>query len=136
MFFMLRTVASYAARSLVAVSLLVCSGIGAAQARGLFQEPAASTMAVAELPREGRLTYQLILQGGPFAHEKDGTVFGNRERLLPRQRRGYYREYTVETPGARNRGARRIICGGSQRTAPDACYYTSDHYSSFRRIIE
>ena len=136
MFFMLRTVASYAARSLVAVSLLVCSGMGAVQARGLFPEPAASSMAVAELPREGRLTYQLILQGGPFAHEKDGTVFGNRERLLPRQRRGYYREYTVETPGARNRGARRIVCGGSQRTAPDACYYTSDHYSSFRRIME
>jgi len=120
----------------LAVSLLAGSGMGAVQARGFFQEPAATTMAATELPKEGRLTYQRILQGGPFAHEKDGTVFGNRERLLPRQRRGYYREYTVETPGARNRGARRIVCGGPQRTAPDACYYTSDHYSSFRRIIE
>lgn len=136
MFFMLRTVASYAAQSLVAVSLLICSGMGAVQARGFYQNPTASTMAVAELPKEGRRTYQLIQQGGPFAYEKDGTVFGNRERLLPQQRRGYYREYTVETPGARNRGARRIVCGGQQRTAPDACYYTSDHYSSFRRIIE
>ena len=137
MFFMLRTVASYAARSFVMVSLLVCSGIGSVQARGVYQDPlSTSTMAVAELPREGRRTYQLIQQGGPFAYEKDGTVFGNRERLLPRQRRGYYREYTVETPGIRHRGARRIVCGGVQRTAPDACYYTSDHYSSFKRIIE
>ncbi len=136
MFFMLRTVASYAARSLVVVSLLVCSGMGAVQARGFFQEPATNSMAVAELPKEGRLTYQLILRGGPFAHEKDGTIFGNRERLLPRQRRGYYLEYTVETPGARNRGARRIVCGGQRRTTPDACYYTNDHYSSFKRIIE
>lgn len=92
-------------------------------------------MSVVELPRQGRETYQLILQGGPFPFDKDGSVFGNRERLLPPYRRGYYREYTVKTPGERNRGARRIVCGGQPRT-PDACYYTADHYASFRKIVE
>lgn len=98
-------------------------------------ETVAATVALSELPREGRSTYTLILRGGPFAHDKDGTVFGNRERILPRQSRGYYREYTVRTPGSRDRGARRIVCGGEPQQ-PDACYYTSDHYSSFRKIIE
>lgn len=90
---------------------------------------------LAELPPQGRLTYQLILQGGPFPFEKDGTVFGNRERLLPVQRRGYYREYTVAKAGARSRGARRIVCGGARPAAPDGCYYTGDHYASFRKIV-
>ncbi len=91
---------------------------------------------IEQLPPQGRQTYALIRQGGPFPFEKDGTVFGNRERLLPQHKRGYYREYTVRTPGARNRGARRIVCGGLQPRTPDACYYTSDHYASFREIIE
>ncbi len=67
---------------------------------------------------------------------KDGTVFGNRERLLPAKHRGYYREYTVARNGARNRGAKRIVCGGVRPAAPDGCYYTSDHYASFRRIVQ
>jgi len=92
------------------------------------------TVSVAELPRQGAQTYHLIHQGGPFAYDKDGSVFGNRERLLPAQKRGYYREYTVATPGARNRGARRIVCGGQAR-APDSCYFTADHYASFRQIV-
>jgi len=92
-------------------------------------------MALAELPAEGQQTYRLILQGGPFPYEKDGVVFGNRERLLPRQARGYYREYTVKTPGARDRGARRIVCGGEEPIRPRACYYTADHYASFRVIV-
>ena len=92
-------------------------------------------IALAELPPQGRATYALIHEGGPFPYDKDGTVFGNRERLLPAHKRGYYREYTVRTPGSRNRGARRIVCGGKPRT-PDACYYTSDHYASFREIVE
>ena len=79
-------------------------------------------------------TYGLIAKGGPFPYDKDGTVFGNRERLLPIQVRGYYREYTVRTPGVSHRGKRRIVCGGAPRT-PDVCYYTSDHYASFRRIV-
>ncbi len=93
------------------------------------------TISVAELPRQGRETYQLIRQGGPFPYEKDGVVFGNRERQLPPQARGYYHEYTVRTPRARNRGARRIVCGGRVQV-PDVCYYTGDHYVSFRRIVE
>jgi len=90
---------------------------------------------LAALPPEARTAYTLIFAGGPFPHEKDGTVFGNRERLLPLHRRGYYREYTVTTPGAPDRGTRRIVCGGKPRV-PDVCYYTSDHYTSFRIIVE
>ena len=77
----------------------------------------------------------LVYQGGPFRYDKDGVVFGNRERILPAHPRGYYREYTVRTPGERSRGARRIVCGGLKPAAPDACYYTDDHYASFRKII-
>ena len=90
-------------------------------------------MALAQLPPQGRVTYALIYRGGPFPHDKDGIVFGNRERLLPAHPRGYYREYTVGTPGARNRGARRIVCGGKPIT-PSVCYYTADHYNSLREI--
>ncbi len=93
-----------------------------------------TTVRLAELPKQGKETYELIRQGGPFPYDKDGTVFGNRERLLPAHKRGYYREYTVKTPGSRDRGARRIVCGGQPRT-PDACYYTADHYASFRKIV-
>lgn len=93
------------------------------------------TITVGELPREARQTLALIKEGGPFPYDRDGIVFGNFEKRLPIQVRGYYREYTVKTPGARNRGARRIVCGGKPRV-PDACYYTSDHYASFRRIVE
>ena len=94
-----------------------------------------AAIAVAELPPEGRMTYELIRAGGPFPFDKDGVVFGNRERQLPAEKRGFYREYTVRTPGSRDRGARRIVCGGAPRT-PDACYYTSDHYASFREIAK
>jgi ribonuclease T1 len=99
-------------------------------------EAAAQTMALADLPKQGRETYEQILKGGPFAYDKDGTVFGNRERSLPAQKRGYYREYTVKTPYARNRGAKRIVCGGSQPAQPEACYYSDDHYASFKRIAQ
>jgi ribonuclease T1 len=90
-------------------------------------------IAQAELPPQGRETYERIHKGGPFPYEKDGVVFGNRERILPNEKRGYYREYTVKTPESRDRGAQRIVCGGKP-IALDACYYTADHYSSFRRI--
>jgi ribonuclease T1 len=92
-------------------------------------------IAAADLPKEGREVLALVRSGGPFHYDRDGVVFGNYEHLLPPERRGYYREYTVHTPGAKNRGARRIICGGAAK-APDACYYTSDHYRSFQRIRE
>lgn len=94
----------------------------------------AATIAVAELPAQGAHTYALIARGGPFPYEKDGTVFFNRERLLPQRHRGFYREYTVNTPGVKHRGARRIVCGGAPRTT-DNCYYTADHYASFRKIV-
>ena len=76
-----------------------------------------------------------IRAGGPFQFDRDGVVFGNRERSLPLRPRGYYHEYTVRTPGERTRGARRIVCGGP-RASPEVCYYTDDHYQTFRRIRE
>lgn len=119
---------------LVLASILLAQAIvgGAVEARE--SHPDTATVALGQLPPQGIETYQLIHQGGPFPYEKDSTVFGNRERLLPAAKRGYYREYTVKTPGSRNRGARRIVCGG-QTTAPDACFYTADHYASFRKIV-
>jgi ribonuclease T1 len=91
-------------------------------------------VALAELPREAQQTDKLIRAGGPFPYAKDGMTFGNRERQLPRRDRGFYREYTVPTPGASSRGARRIVCGGVPASQPEVCYYTDDHYASFRRI--
>ena len=102
--------------------------------RTAARQPTQESIALRDLPPQGQRTYQAILEGGPFRHDKDGTVFGNRERQLPSARRGHYREYTVDTPGARNRGARRIVCGGERPAVPDACWYTVDHYASFRRI--
>ena len=92
-------------------------------------------IAVAELPHEARDLLARVRSGGPFPYERDGVIFGNRERLLPERKRGFYHEYTVVTPGASNRGARRIVCGGP-RQVPQVCYYTDDHYASFRRIRE
>jgi guanyl-specific ribonuclease Sa len=91
----------------------------------------AGTDVPAFLPAEAHATLDRIARGGPFEHSQDGGVFGNYEGLLPQQPRGYYHEYPVETPGARNRGARRIITGG---TPPVVWYYTDDHYRSFRRV--
>ena len=84
-----------------------------------------------ELPKEARQTIALIKQGGPFPYKKDGTVFGNFERRLPIHERGYYKEFTVRSPGARDRGARRIIVGKTGEL-----YYTDDHYETFRRVRE
>ena len=87
----------------------------------------------ADLPKEARTTLALIEKGGPFPYSKDGVIFSNRERAFPKQPRGYYHEYTVKTPGAKNRGARRIVCGTPKPFAFE-CYYTDDHYATFRRI--
>ena len=84
-----------------------------------------------QLPKEAIETIALIRKGGPFPYERDGVVFGNREKLLPARERGWYREYTVRTPGERSRGARRIVAGRDGRL-----YYTDDHYQSFQRILE
>jgi len=91
----------------------------------------AGEIALAELPAEARDTLALIRAGGPFPHPQDGRTFHNREKRLPLKARGYYREYTVRTPGARDRGARRIVAGGAGEY-----YYTADHYRSFQRIRE
>ena len=93
--------------------------------------PAVGEVRAASLPPEARATIALIRKGGPFPYAKDGAVFGNREGILPKQRRGYYREYTVKTPGERSRGARRIVWG-----AGGEFYYTGDHYNNLLRVRE
>ena len=123
-----------AAHNFVLALFAAAALAGAVQARTTPGD--SDTVALAYLPAEARLTEQLIRAGGPFPFAKDGAVFGNRERSLPRNKRGYYREYTVKTPGSHDRGARRIVCGGDKPTAPAACYYTGDHYASFKRIVQ
>jgi ribonuclease T1 len=116
--------------------LLVAAHPAGAEAR---EPPAAKAVVpevpVADLPPEAWSTLALIRQGGPFPYRKDGSTFGNRERLLPPKRRGYYTEYTVPTPSSRDRGARRIVAGGNPALS-DELYYTDDHYASFRKIRE
>lgn len=112
--------------------LLIVCWLAIGSAFGLAREPAAvDWIAAAELPYEAQQTLTLIKTGGPFPYARDGIVFGNYERLLPQHRRGYYLEYTVRTPGRRDRGPRRIIAGERGEY-----YYTEDHYRSFRRIRE
>lgn len=107
---------------LITLLLVLTSGCGNARE---------ASPALAGLPPEAIATLELIQRGGPFPYRQDGTVFQNRERLLPQKPRGYYREYTVPTPGAGNRGARRWVTGGDP---PQVFYYTDDHYRSFRLI--
>lgn len=132
--------AARAASALVLGAVVLVSLLGtpsAAQAWSVTETlaPAGEAVRLADLPPEAVDVHRRIHDGGPFRFPgKDGSVFGNRERLLPWETRGYYREYTVPTPGARDRGARRMICGGREPKTPDVCYYTQDHYASFRRI--
>ncbi len=125
---------------LAALVVTVAAAVGTilVQARGPdpLSVGLSAAVPVSALPTQGQQVMGQIAQGGPFRYEKDGTVFFNREGLLPRQKRGYYREYTVPTPGLNHRGARRIVCGGERPKAPDACYYTEDHYASFRPIAQ
>jgi ribonuclease T1 len=101
------------------------------QANSYSDDADSQSIKIARLPLEARDTIGLIKQGGPFPYPRDGIVFSNRERQLPKRPRGYYHEYTVKTPGAHNRGARRIVCG-----AVPECYYTDDHYQTFKRLKE
>ena len=121
--------------ALAATALLTLPLQGAAKQSPGF---VTSTIAQSQLPKEGQKTLQLIQQGGPFPYkEKDGSTFGNREGSLPKQKRGYYSEYTVKTPYARNRGAKRIIAGKGTTGDPATSgeyFYTEDHYASFKRI--
>ena len=124
--------------ALVAVLAAVLGTI-AVQARApnaTISGSSTASVVVTGLPPQGQDVMHQIRQGGPFRYDKDGSVFGNRERLLPGEKRGYYREYTVPTPGLGHRGARRIVCGGFKPRTPEACYYTEDHYSSFRLIVQ
>ncbi len=120
----------------VALACVLCAFATSAVAR---ESPPLREVAVAELPKEARETLALIRKGGPFPYRKDGATFGNFEKHLPLRARGYYLEYTVPTPGARDRGARRIVAGqgatGDARTSGEY-YYSDDHYRTFRRIRE
>lgn len=109
--------------------LLLSSVVSAKDFYGL------QSISVSDLPKEAQVTLVLIKQGGPFPYDKDGVVFGNYEARLPKQKRGYYHEFTVKTPRSRSRGARRIIAGGDSRTSGEY-YYTDDHYESFKRVKE
>jgi ribonuclease T1 len=125
----------------VALAAVLAAVLGtiAVQARApnaSWSDPGTASVVVTGLPPQGQDVMNQIRQGGPFRYDKDGSVFGNRERLLPSEKRGYYREYTVPTPGLNHRGARRIVCGGLKPRAPETCYYTEDHYSSFRLIVQ
>lgn len=115
------------AAALLAMALLAVSGCDAAGR----EAPAVPEIPVADLPVQARETIARIRQGGPFPYERDGIEFRNFEKRLPLQPRGYYREYTVRTPGVKSRGARRIVAGRGGEF-----YYTGDHYESFRRIRE
>jgi ribonuclease T1 len=119
------------ARWWLLIGLLLCLPFAQARSHHSHDAVTNSTISVAELPPEARATLQLIKRNGPFPYPRDGVVFGNYEHVLPQQARGYYHEYTVKTPGAHNRGARRIVCG----ILPE-CYYSDDHYRSFYRIME
>ena len=121
-------------RSLRAIALLLCLMAGIAPvAQARTTPPTLAEVALADLPKEARDVHALVGKGGPFPFDRDGVVFGNREKLLPAKAGGYYHEYTVRTPGVKGRGGRRLVCGGPAQF-PDACYYTHDHYRSFRKI--
>lgn len=109
----------------VALLALATNFAGAREARLL------ADIGLDDLPPQALVTLQQIDRGGPFPYRRDGMVFQNREQRLPEQENGYYREYTVPTPNASDRGARRIIVGGQP---PSVFYYTDNHYRSFFRI--
>ena len=135
----LRWAASLRLVAVLALAALLGFGPGVL-AREALRADNYPTVQLADLPPEARQTLALIKRGGPFPYpRKDGSTFGNREKRLPLQTKGYYREYTVPTPGSRDRGARRIVAGegpGGNVATSGEYYYTDDHYASFRRIRE
>src|SRR5436190_20116884 len=118
--------------AIVALAASTLIGVGGVEARHDAVTPLPA-VAAADLPREARITLARIRDNGPFAYDRDGVAFGNREGLLPPRPRGYYHEYTVKTPGAHSRGARRIVCGGETASIAD-CYYSDDHFQSFMSL--
>lgn len=119
---------------LILLAILLC-GIGNSAFSRRMENEQVPVIELRDLPSEARDTLALIRQGGPFPWPKDGSVFGNYEGVLPKRKRGYYHEFTVNTPGQRGRGARRIVVGGNWQTSRDI-YYTGNHYASFSRIKE
>ena len=118
----------------VLVALLLAFAVvppAVAQKAPLSTAATLAEVQLSSLPPEARETVRLIRKGGPFPYARDGIIFSNREELLPKQKRGYYREYTVKTPGDRTRGARRIVAGSG-----GDLYYSDDHYQHLRRIRE
>ena len=115
------------------LGVLVCAALLCVPLAGIARESPQGVVSISALPVEARTTLERIGAGGPFPYERDAVVFGNREQLLPYRPRGYYHEYTVPTPGVRGRGARRIVCGGHAADLGE-CYYSDDHYRSFRKI--
>jgi ribonuclease T1 len=129
----------WSSRLSLALAVLLACAAGGAPARESPAPGVVGEIAVSDLPPQARETLALIRKGGPFPYRKDGTIFQNREKRLPLRPRGYYREYTVRTPGSRDRGARRIVAGsgaGGDPAASGEYYYTADHYETFRRIRE
>ncbi|HEY3559194.1 MAG TPA: ribonuclease [Kribbella sp.] len=115
----------------LAASLFGCSADAKSKSTSVDPTSGLKYVAVADLPKEAQDTLKLIDQGGPYPYSRDGVVFGNLEKILPKHDRGYYHEYTVKTPGEKDRGARRIVTGNAGER-----YYTDDHYKSFRRVAE
>ncbi len=115
---------------MLAVAFALAVGVGPSCSRASSDSKAVQVR-LDTLPKEAQKTLRLVQQGGPFPYKRDGVVFGNFEGLLPKRPRGYYKEYTVPTPGARDRGSKRIIAGRNNEY-----YYTNDHYRTFRRILE
>jgi ribonuclease T1 len=120
-------------RSALIVLSFVAALMSSAPAHAFENSSGLAVIAAADLPKEGRETLALIHKGGPYPYSRDGVVFSNREGILPKKPRGTYREYTVKTPGSRDRGARRIVCAGKQQSP---CYYSGDHYATFKIIKE
>jgi ribonuclease T1 len=115
----------------VFLAFAIC-GVGMNQAFSKEKPDGLPTIAATELPKQAQETIVLIKAGGPYPYKRDGIVFSNREKILPKEKRGFYKEYTVKTPGAKTRGARRIVTGNSDKIF----YYTDDHYASFKRVLE
>ena len=114
---------------ILAFALFCAAGIGAIHAKPT--PDGLPVIAITEIPKQAQETVALIKAGGPYPYKRDGVVFSNREKILPKEKRGYYNEYTVKTPGAKNRGARRIVTGKEGQF-----YYSDDHYASFKRVLE
>ncbi len=124
-------VAALGILALAACTLISCDALGLDDGPGTAGDAVPGTIRASDLPPEARETLGLIDSGGPFPFRKDGDVFHNYEGLLPAEKDGYYREYTVVTPGSPDRGARRIVTGRDGER-----YYTDDHYDSFLLVVE